>query len=137
MEWGGAYQPNDGRSQLVRFEYTGGLNGDCYQSPGCTDPGYAEYDSLATVQVDDSCRTLNVNRGWYKIPERLSGPRSFSIKDPGPYSIQIRDVNGHLFYAESGYGPGTFHFPQNMVPGIYFIQVRTPVNTSLHKFLVR
>jgi hypothetical protein len=137
MEWGGTYQPNDGRSQLVRFEYTGDLNGDCYQNPGCTDPQYEEYDSLATVQVDDSCRTLNINGGRYQLQESLSGSGSFTIKAPGFYSIAITNIKGNLVAAKTGYGPGTIHFPEGMETGIYVIRVRTPEDIYRHKLLVR
>jgi hypothetical protein len=95
---------------------------------GCTDPAYVEFDPIATIHVQDSCKTLTGvidpmpggNAGDVVI-----NSRELIINGSGWHSVRIWDVGGAQIFSAQGRGTSSYSLELLPKPGVYHLRVET------------
>jgi hypothetical protein len=111
------------------------LAGDFAAVEGCMDPGYEEYDSMATVSRPDMCLTVSTAAPGTR--EALSSDATgITIPVSAAFTIVISDINGRVVHAERGRGSSMYRLPELRTPGVYIIDLSVNNRHSVRKFIL-
>jgi dipeptidyl aminopeptidase/acylaminoacyl peptidase len=92
-------------------------------------------DTTTSVETKKPGSSTSVRTGI-----QLTNAKGFpllSISLRGRHDIRVYNILGQLLQTQNGYGPSSYSFP-NLRSGLYFIQIKTQLGTSVQKmFIVR